>query len=619
MLFVFFYEQISAQQSFSLKITPSIADEHCDILKSIPYNNKFPNEQARNKELRNFLYKLYDNGYIAAYFDSLTEDSVIDPFLNAESRLRAETLDSLYFSVQSRDSAFKVSSMLIAYINPGGIYKWATIKPGNVDEGILSKVGFREKLYSNKPINYKEVRKLHEKLLTYCENNGYPFAWVKLDSVKFSDTLLEESVTLFKTVPRLNLIEAQLNLAKNIEVHIDSIIIKGDAKITPVYIYNHLGIKPGDLYDESLVSKIGPKLEELPFVKQTKPFKVVFTEKDTKIILLLTDKKASIFNGILGVLPNSETTGKLLITGEARLKLLSSLGRGELIDIDWRSLQPKTQDLKARFVYPFILSSPFGVDLKLKLYKKDTLYLDLHKYLGIQYLLSGTNYLQVFINNKTTSLLAKNTTVLPYANVNTIIYGLGYKNERLDYRLNPTKGYQLNINAGAGNKTIQETKDINPDSVVLKSTEYDLDIDFDLFMPIKNRGVANFGIKAAYLSSKSIFENELFRMGGISTLRGFDEESMLASAYAVFTLEYRYLLEQNSYLYLFFDGAYYENEYRRINNLGNWLDRPFGFGAGISFETKAGIFSINYALGKQLENPIMLKSAKIHFGIVNHF
>ncbi|MFQ5335785.1 MAG: hypothetical protein ACE5DN_06900, partial [Flavobacteriales bacterium] len=65
----------------------------------------------------------------------------------------------------------------------------------------------------------------------------------------------------------------------------------------------------------------------------------------------------------------------------------------------------------------------------------------------------------------------------------------------------------------------------------------------------------------------------------------------------------------------FWDGAYYEN-----TSVGNRVfDRPFGFGAGISFETSSGIFSINYALGKQFDNPLLLKTAKVHFGFVNFF
>lgn len=46
---------------------------------------------------------------------------------------------------------------------------------------------------------------------------------------------------------------------------------------------------------------------------------------------------------------------------------------------------------------------------------------------------------------------------------------------------------------------------------------------------------------------------------------------------------------------------------------------PVGFGAGITFETRLGIFSFNYALGKQFNNPILFKEGKVHFGIVNYF
>jgi hemolysin activation/secretion protein len=125
----------------------------------------------------------------------------------------------------------------------------------------------------------------------------------------------------------------------------------------------------------------------------------------------------------------------------------------------------------------------------------------------------------------------------------------------------------------------------------------------------------NLGILASTINGSNVFENELFRIGGNNTLRGFNEESIFASTFSIVNLEYRYLLEENSFLFAFFNGAYYEN--KAINR--NIVDRPFGFGAGMSFETKAGIFSISYALGKQFDNPIEFRSAKVHFGITSLF
>lgn len=142
-----------------------------------------------------------------------------------------------------------------------------------------------------------------------------------------------------------------------------------------------------------------------------------------------------------------------------------------------------------------------------------------------------------------------------------------------------------------------------------------MDFEGSMFIPFMNRSTLKISNQSAFIYGETLFQNELFRIGGLKTLRGFDEESIFASAYSIFTLEYRFILEQNSYMYVFGDGAWYEN-----NSAKQYVnDTPFGFGAGISFETKAGIFSISYALGKQFDNPIQLRGGKIHFGIVNYF
>jgi hemolysin activation/secretion protein len=176
----------------------------------------------------------------------------------------------------------------------------------------------------------------------------------------------------------------------------------------------------------------------------------------------------------------------------------------------------------------------------------------------------------------------------------------------------------LIVNASAGTKKIKRNAKINQevyDKIKLNSTQYNGDFEASLFIPIAGRSTVKIGNSSGFVNGENTFQNELLRIGGLKTLRGFDEESIFTTSYSIFTLEYRFLLEQNSYIYLFGDGAWYEN-----NNVKEYVnDTPIGFGAGISFETKAGIFSINYALGKQFNNPIQLRSGKIHFGIVNYF
>jgi outer membrane protein assembly factor BamA len=569
LLSVFTYLTTVAQKNYSLEIK---SVDSPDVLKKIPYKKQFISKASRDKELQNVLFTCYDNAFLTASFDSLITDSL----------------------------------SLRAYLNVGTQYKWAYLKKGNVDEGVLSEIGFREKLYSNKPVSFKNVKRVQEKLITYYENNGYPFASVKLDSIVITK----------------GIIAAQLKLTKNAEIIIDSIVIKGNAKIIPVYIYNYLGIKPGSLYNEAQLKKVNTRIAELPFIRSTKPASVTFSDKFNKLILSLEKKRASQFDGIVGILPDN-VTGKILFTGDVRLKLQNGLGRGELIDLNWRKLQSLTQDLKVRLVYPFILRTPFGLDYNFKLYKKDTTFLDVNQNIGVQYLLIGGNYVKVFYNNKTSTLLSTKgleylTTLPANADVSTNMYGLGLKYEKLDYRLNPRKGFTVLMNASAGTKKIRKNSKLNPivyEKLRLSSALYNGDFEGAVFLPIANRSALKIGAQAAFIYGETTFQNELSRIGGLKTLRGFDEESIYASSFSILTLEYRFILEQNSYLYVFGDGAWYEN-----NEVSRYVqDTPFGFGAGISFETKAGIFSINYALGKQFSNPIELRSGKIHFGIVNYF
>ena len=115
--------------------------------------------------------------------------------------------------------------------------------------------------------------------------------------------------------------------------------------------------------------------------------------------------------------------------------------------------------------------------------------------------------------------------------------------------------------------------------------------------------------------NERLFRNEIYRLGGIKSLRGVDEASIVASSFAIGTVEYRFLFEENSNFFLFVDQAWWEDQ----SQSQLLTDKPIGFGTGTSFETKAGIFSLTYALGKQFNNPIELRSGKVHFGFTSLF
>jgi len=555
----------------------------------------FPNPELRQQGLRRLLNTLHSEAYLLATIDSLVRDSL----------------------------------HLKAYLTLGDQYQVARLKNGNIEEDVLSQIGFRERIFLNKPFRLREIRRLHERLLEYAENSGYPFATVKLDSFHIQG----------------NQISASIFLIRNQQIELDSIIVHGEARITNTYLYNYLGLKPHGIYDESVITKISGRIKELPFLEEEQPLKVVFITDKARLHLFLKHKRASRFNFIIGFLPNPNLDvvpapkSKFLITGDAQLHLHNPMGAGEAFKLDWRRYQQNTSDLKINFLYPYLpLGMPFGADFDLQIYRQDTIFLEVTLGVGLQYQFVGGNYIKAFYQNKVSTLISINKPVIistmqlpKHIDVEHNLYGLEYHLERLDYKLNPRRGIFFEFNGGLGEKRIKKNNEIlaltapnDPgfdfatlyDEKPLKSIQYRITYTFDKFWKLGTRTALKSGISGGVFISQNIFQNELFRIGGSKILRGFDEESILASQFHILTLEYRFLLDQNSYFYLFTDAAYLENPTRESNPFN---DTPIGFGTGITFETKAGIFALSYALGRQLDNPIDFRSAKIHFGYLNYF
>lgn len=560
---------LAAQIIYNLKI---INTDSAIVFKKINYKKQHNNVEFIYKEINKIYISLIDQGYISASIDSIKNDS-------------------LNYS---------------AYICAGKKYKWITLKYNQNDQGIVSKLGYNERFFTNRPFEFFELSRFMEKIVTYYENNGYPFASSKLDSLQISDSN----------------ISAKLIIEKNVFIKLDSLITEGAGKVSQKFLLRYLGIKQGMPYNSAIFSAVSKKTKQLPFVTEKKPPIVQLTDKKNKLFLFLEKKNASQFDGIIGILPNDK--GKTVFTGDLKIKVVNAIFKsGETIDINWRRLQTQTQDLKAAVIYPYIAGLPAGIDYNLKIYKKDSAFLDVNNAVGLNYYFSGLNHLKVFYKQRNANLIStsglSNITVLPdYADVTTKAYGLGFFIEKLDYRFNPRKGISVNVQGSVGTRQIKKNPKINDvaySTIALKTSQYQTEGMIVGYLNLFKNHVIKLSSQFGSVFGNTIYKNELFRIGGLRTLRGFDEESIYASTYIIPTVEYRFLFERNSNLFLFGEGAWYENK----NVSGYVNDVPISFGAGINFETKAGIFNLSYAIGKQYSNGFDLRIGKIHAGLTALF
>lgn len=568
-ILVLIHVQLSAQVGYTLQV---VNTDSAIIFKRINYKKQFNSVDFINKETNKIYMSLINEGYISASVDSIKKDS-----LN-----------------------------YTAYISAGKKYKWIQLKYAKNDQAVVTKLGYGERFFSDRPFKFSELSRFMEKIITYYENNGYPFASAKLDSLNIDNSK----------------IKAKLTIEKNIFIKLDSLVTEGTGKVSQKFLLRYLGIKNGMPYNSEVFSGVSNKIKQLPFISEKKPPIVQLTDKQNKLFLFLEKKNASQFDGIVGILPGEN--GKTIFTGDLKIKLVNSiLKTGETFDINWRRLQTQTQDLKATVIYPYIAGLPVGADYNIKIYKKDSTFLDVNNALGLNYYFSGLNYIKGFYKLRNTNLISTsglaNITVLPeYADVTTKSYGLGFFIEKLDYRFNPRKGISINVLGSVGSREIKKNPKINDlaySTITLKTSQYQTEGAVAGYINVFKNHVIKISSQFGSVFGNTIYKNELFRIGGLRTLRGFDEESIYASTYVIPTIEYRFLFEKNSNLFVFGEGAWYENN----NVTGYTNDTPISVGAGINFETKAGIFNLSYAIGKQFSNSFDIRIGKIHAGLTALF
>ena len=498
-------------------------------------------------------------------------------------------------------------------------YKWARINTMADDEDILSAVRWPQSSFKNLGMDWTALKNWQEQILTYLENNGYPFAKIILDSIDIDGSQ----------------VEALLQIERGNLYKLDSIHLQGDAKISREFLQQYLDLPNGSIFNKQKIQNVSKRLKQITYVEEEQPSTVSFQATGAALNLYLKAKKNSQVNVLVGFLPNSNPSEdkKLLVTGEANILLRNALGAGETIGLNWQQLQVKSPRLNILYDHPFLFKSPLGLNYTMDMFRKDSTFLNINMKLGANYIISGNQSTMFFIdrrqsilNGVDTNFIKQQKTLPEAADVSSTNFGVSYSYNNTDYRFNPGKGNDLMTTVSSGRKKIKKNNQIlelkDPsfdyeslyDSVKLNTYQFRIIGSAAHFFPVTKQTTFKTALNAGFFLSENYYSNELFQIGGYKLLRGFTEESEYVSQYVIGTLEYRYLIGANSNLFVFVDGGWAKNPIEETSN-HNYI----GTGLGMAFETKAGIFNLAWAIGKRDDSELNLRQSKVHFGFVNYF
>ena len=498
------------------------------------------------------------------------------------------------YLLASADSMWFRDKQLTVKFYAGERFRSARIRLPEEELRFLRMKGdLTEKTMRNLAFNPAEISRLLRQCLQTYENNGYPFCKVYLANTEIRDGTLE----------------ADLVIEKYHLVRISKIHLAGDPVVSPKLISGYIQIREGDLFNQEKINGISSRLKQIPFIDEIKPSELLFTPEGVELFLYLRAKPVSLANGVVGLQPDP-VKNKMFLTGELRLKLVNTLKKAEMFEMNWRSIRQQTSSLKLHGNLPNLFQTPFGFDGQFQLYRRDSTFLELKSTLAVQYALKQGNFLKGIYRRYSSNVLAggsNNSSFTNLGSVETNFYGLSLSRQTVDYLPNPRKGSIFLLEGTVGTRTTKDTADI-------VETTYRAEFQLQYYFPLAKRHVLKIANFSEVYFAPSYFENELYRFGGQISLRGFNEEEIRATSRSVTTLEYHFLLDKNSFLFAFYDQGWYENKASDFVT-----DTPFGFGAGFAFGTAIGNFSVSYALGSQFDNPILVRDGKVHFGYIAYF
>jgi outer membrane protein assembly factor BamA len=503
------------------------------------------------------------------------------------------------FIASSIDSFSCSSNSISAFGIMGAQYRWVNFSPDSATSMLLNDAGIKVPKHSKKPINPNLLIKYFNSTLHQLEDNGYPFALVKLDKVDIKP----------------NCISALIHIDKGYRIFIDTIYLKGDARIAPYRLAALIDLKKGELYSESKIKRIDQRIRQHQYINSIKPSEIEFLNHKARVYCYLSNKPASRFSGLAGFY-SDKTNGKIKFNGDLNLSLVNTLKYSEKINFAWSAPGKGTQHLNIATDWPYIFGKQVGVVGSFSLFRCDSTFITINPKISFSFFASnGGRFLLNLDFKKTSYTLNSEIQNNQYGNSQAFLYGLGYEYNNYDNLYLPTRGILLKTNVNTGSRNLNQKQSS-------KSNLIEEDLFVEGFIPItENRFIlalrSNSKHKIIYNSkgNTSLFENELYRVGGMGTIRGFNQETILSSAYSIATLELHMRMSEGSGLYLFTDKGFVKS-----HELGHSIDRwPLGVGLGLNLVTKAGLFNLSYALGQGFGQSLGFRDAKVHFGIATFF
>lgn len=494
------------------------------------------------------------------------------PSIQSEIEKVAYLLKNIGYFTNTIDSIKNTNRNYIAYFTLNDLIEKAIIKIDSMGFFDIKSIAIENNSFSI-PLN--QLQNTLNEISNLLDNQGKSFSKIHLENI------IIKNKTLF----------ADLKINPSEKRSINKVIVKGYDLFPKSFLKNYFRIKPNSVFNQKKMEDISINSKNLQFIKEIKPPEVLFTKDSTLLFLYLSKKQNNSIDGIVNFA--SKENGDLLFNGMLDVRFHNILNSGERFEIFWNSIGEERQEFKVTTEIPYIFNSKITPEISFSIYKQDSTFLNTNFNANFKFSIADFYTLGLKYDAESSENLKQNTIGDNFITFSNNFYGIYFSYTKPKNDLFYFNKFHFEINPAFGNRKIAgETSN----QFKIKSTlSYIWDLNARNSIFIKN--------ETGYLNSDSYYNNELFRIGGANSIRGFNEQSIFTESYTFFTIEYRILTSSLSYLYSITDFGKFSSFNEQKNALG--------IGLGFFFNVGNSQINLNTTLGKNDSNPIDFKDIKL--------
>lgn len=421
--------------------------------------------------------------------------------------------------------------------------------------------------------------------LYLLEKKGYSLAKLKLTNFKETN----------------NILYAKLTVELNSKRKTDELIILGYDKFPRNYKHQFNRKIKNKIFNQDLVSKINDDFNNLRFITQIKYPEILFTEDKTKVFAYLSKAKPNKFDGYIGF--SNDENQKIIFNGYLDLLLINTLNSGEEFKIFWKNDGNKQTLFTIKGELPFLFKTPLGIKSELNIFKQDSTFQNNKIDLNLGYSFSFNKKLYIGLQ-KTTSVDIQNSNTLSLNNYKNEFYTISYeyKKNNILNSLFPEKT-NLFIRLGKGNRV----------TTLEKNKQFLTEIQISQLITLNKKNSVFLKNQTLFLKSDNYLTNELYRFGGINSIRGFRENSLQGNFFSGIITEYRYLATPTLFIHSISDFGYFEDKTTLEQN------KILGLGIGFELLTNNGLLHLVYSNGSFTDQNIKLSNSIIQLSFKTFF